>query len=890
MIKAWITSGFDGFRQGTLGNAGHNLYISRQGILQRIHQYDLNGDGYLDLVFCNSQDHWERPPTYVYRNLGGTIDRLELPSDGTRAGAVADLDGDGYDDLVLGMWDNGIRPELNARIYYGSPQGFGERRQQQLPVPRCSAVAAGDFDGDGRVDLAFLSRGKLRLFCQSALGFEPKRYIDMEIEGEQLATADLDGDGCAELAVRRKGGGMRVYWGGKQGLDPDRSTPVPVESDPVEEETGPRAPEYISPPAPLVQIFWLGNTPHLFVARQRRVYLVPVEARRRFGEPLVLECPGALGAAAGDLDQDGHEDLVLACRQGGGEECSWIYWGGPDGFNAARRTALPSRQACDVAIGDVDGDGAPEIALCQGATEESFSTESVVYRASGERLARLPGEDARRVLLARPSAERNCQVVLVNHFSRNALGNIPVFVYSGSSDGFDPARRLQAPGWGAVEALCCDVDDDGAPELILANAAENSIRRDPGSYIWRLHRAAEGKDPAWVLPTTRAHGVCCADLNRDGYLDLVFCGFDNPEILVFYGREGGFDLENPARLRLEHEGVIYREPRWIYLADLNDDGWLDLVVPQIGADRSFVLWGGPKGFSMSRCQPLSVFHAACARAADLDGDGYLDLIVGGHIPSAQGPHNSFVYIYWNGPEGLSEHRRTLLPATGVNALSAADFNGDGLLDLFACSYHDGRQRDIPSYIYWNRPGKGFSETDFTRLFTHSASGCVAWDFDRDGRVDLAVANHKVEGDHLGFSTVWWNSPGGFSEERATHLPTCGPHGMCAVEPGNLMDRGPEEYYLSAPFKLPAGHTLREVAWDAQLPPQSWVRLQLRAAPTRKGLKQAAWQGPAGEGSWWENYQRVEGVKGKWVQYRLALGARQCGASPRVREVVIYYAE
>ncbi len=888
MLKAWITSGFEGFTQGTCGNAGHNLYVSCQGILQRIHQYDLNGDGYLDLVFCNSQDHWERPPTYVYRNLGGPLARTELPADGARTGTVADLDGDGYDDLVLGMWENGIRPDLNARVYYASPSGFSEQRQQQLPAPRCSGVAAGDFDGDGRLDLAFLSRGKLRLFCQSALGFEPKRYIDLEIEGEQLAAADLDRDGRAELVVRRKSGEVCVYWGGKKGLDPARFTTMPVDPDPPAGETGPRAPEYTPPPALLVQVLSLHGAPLLFVARSRCVYLIPIEAHRRFGAPLRIACAHALGAAMADLDGDGYEDLMLACRQSGEEECSWIYWGGPEGFCEARRTPLPSCRACDVAVGDVDGDGALEIVLCQGATEESFSTESVVYRATGECLARLQSEDARRVLLARAPDSRGCQVVLVNHHSRNPLGNIPVSVYPGGPDGFDPTRRLQAPAWGAVEALCCDVDDDGRPELILANAAENSIRRDPGSYIWRIPCASQRPD--WLLPTTRAHGVCCADLNGDGYLDLVFCGFDNPELLIFYGREGGFDLEHPVRLRLEHEGVVYKEPRWIYLADLNNDNWLDLVVPQISADRSFILWGGPKGFSMKRCQALSVFHAACARAADLDGDGYLDLVMGGHIPSTTGPHDSFIYIFWNGPDGLSESRRTLLPSTGVNALSLADFDGDGLLDLFACSYHDGRQRDIPSYIYWNRPGRGFSETDFTRLFTHSASGSAAWDFDQDGWVDLAVANHKVEGDHLGFSTVWWNGPAGFSEEQTTHLPTCGPHGMCAVEPGNLLDRGPEEYYISAPFKLPPGHAVREVAWDAYLPPQSWVRLQLRAAPTRRELPQAPWQGPKGEGSWWENYQQVEGVKGKWVQYRLALGARQCGASPRVREVAIYYAE
>jgi hypothetical protein len=46
----WVTRWFEGFRQGTFGNAGQNLYVSRAGVLQRIHQYDFNRDGYLEHV------------------------------------------------------------------------------------------------------------------------------------------------------------------------------------------------------------------------------------------------------------------------------------------------------------------------------------------------------------------------------------------------------------------------------------------------------------------------------------------------------------------------------------------------------------------------------------------------------------------------------------------------------------------------------------------------------------------------------------------------------------------------------------------------------------------------------------------------------------------------
>jgi len=898
MNQVWITKGFEDFSKGTCGNAGQNLYVSRKGILQRIHQYDLNRDGYFDIVFCNSQNHWEKPPTYIYMDVLSAVSRIELPADAARSGVVADLNGDGYDDLVLGMWHNGIRADLNAFIYYGSPTGFSEQRQQQLPVPLCSAVAAGDFNGDGRPDLAFLSQGKLRLFYQSELGFEPKRFVDLEIKGEQLAAADLDRDGWADLVVRSESGEVTVYWGGEKGIDPVNSTPVSVALDKDEEldvDDEAQYAEYVQGAPVLAQVVYLKNIPHIFIARFKTVYLVPVDNHRNFGPPLTLDCPQAMALAKGDINGDGHEDLVLACRQTCEEgECSWIYWGSTEGYDDTRRTRLLSRRACDVVVGDLDGDGYDDIVLCQNRTEESYTSESLVYRGTKDGVndepVRLISEDARRVLLAQSAEGRKHQVILVNHFSRNALGNISPSIYFGGPNGFSPERRQDVPGWGAVEAICCDINDDGFVDLVLANASENSVNCDPGSYILLNGVNGFAPEPDWKLPTTRAHGVCCADLNRDGYLDLIFCGFNNPELLVFYGSEHGFETDNPVRIYMEYEGVVYKEPRWIYLADLNNDGWLDLVVPQIVDDRSFILWGGPEGFSMARCQFLSVFHAACARAADLNGNGYLDLIIGGHIPSLQGPHDSFVYIYWNGPDGLREDRRTVLPANGINAMSVADFNNDGRLDLFICSYHDSRVRDIDSYIHWNRPGQGFSAADRTRLFTHSASGCVAADFNEDGWIDLAIAYHKVNGDHVGYSAIWWNGPNGFSEERVTQLPTSGPHGMTAVGPGNIMNRGPEEYYVSPPFKLPLGARVQKITWEAEIPPKSWVRAQLRFAKSKEGLERAAWKGPEGENSWYDNNQKVEAAEfaGKWIQYRLALGSSHSVSSPRVKEVAVYY--
>lgn len=885
-MVTWLTQGFEGFMRGTFGNAGHNLYVSRAGILQRIHQFDLNKNGYLDLVLCNSQSHWECPPCYVYVDPLRSEQRIALPSSGALSAACADLTGSGFDDLVLGMRYDGRRFDLNAVIYFGSSEGYSERCTQQLPAPFCTAVAAGDFDGDGRKELTFVCHGKLRVFTQTALGFEPDAFVDLPIAAAQLGAGDLDGDGFDDLIVREADGSVRVYWGGDDGVDAGRTTvagdAVGAASDQAVYE------EYVPEPLPLPQVVPIGGAAHLFLARPHGADFLTAQGRA-LRTAFRLRCDHPMAVALGDVNGNGFDDLVIACRDAAdGAQRSWIYWGGPSGYDDARRTAIPSDRACDVVVADLNDDGCAEVVLCHGRATESFTNTSHVHLGSPAGLTgepiRLQSEDARRVFAVRHDADRPVQLVFVNHFSREALGRTDVNIFYGGADGFSPQRSASIAGKGAVEALCCDIDDDGHPDILLANCSENSPSTDAGSFVYfNDGRGRFNPSPDLALPTTRAHGIVCADLNRDGYLDVACVGFDNPELLIFHGTPRGFDVDHPVRIELAFDEIVYREPRWIHLADLNNDGWLDLVIPMIDSAHSFILWGGPDGFAARRHQRLSVGRAACARSVDLTGNGYLDLIVGGHVPTRGRPHDSFAYIYWNGPEGLSETRRMLLPACGVNAMAIADFNNDGLLDLFVCSYNDGKSRDVPSWIYWNRPGRGFACDDRTELHTHGASGCIAADFNRDGWIDLAVANHKAYGDHVAWSDVWWNGPEGFSPQRTTRLPSSGPHGICSVEVGNLHDRGPNEYYTSEPLRWHGGSGSARLHCDADTPPGAELRMQVRMAATRGGLDRAAWR----DASW-----EIDGAAADaaWFQYRLTLRSLDGGASPRVRRVGITYAD
>lgn len=906
-----LDRGFEQLSQGICGNAGQNLYVSRKGVLQRIHHYDYNKDGYIELPIANSHDDDTRVPVYVYGQPLSSSDRLELATDGAYAAAVGDLDGDGFDDLVIANQYDGVSNEVYAQIYYGSAVGYGPQRMLKLWAPSAKDVEIGNFNGDGRPDIVFISRNMLRLFEQNEQGFASGGYRDIELpyEPESLAAADYDGDGYADLAVRSTDRTITVYWGGPDGIDSNRCTvldsklsgqgTVGAGVDQAASGAGGGALEVlaVSSASRLKQVTLRGK-PHLFVSTDGQSLFIPFTAARAAGVPVVLDSGEAVSAASGDIRGRGTADLVLAARQPGaeGKHISWIYWEVDGGYSNSHRLAVQTDYAIDVAVGDLDGDGCAEIVFCQDKTVEMYSHYSLIYRGTPAGIAadpiRLESHCAMDAFIARTSDASLPQVIIVNHLSNRILGNVPSYIYWGGPSGFDPARRLELPGWAATEIRACDFNDDGHVDLFVTNSNENALHMERGSYLYYGDGSEEGFSEAnrIELPTVHNMSSCCADINRDGYLDLIVGGFANEELLIFFGSEGGF-VQEPQRIRLEKDGIVFKQPRFMTLADFTGNGWLDLAIPECGpSGKLILLWGGPDGFDMSRSTLLDAGPSISTRAADLNGDGWLDLIVGGYKGDDPGdPYRTFAYIYWGGPQGFSNDRRTQLPANFAADITVADFNNDGVLDLFVSCYHGHRSRDLDSYLYWGEPGGVYTEYNRTALPHHSAAGSLAADFNEDGYVDLAVANHKTHGNHPGLSVVWWNGPAGFSPERVTKLPTTGPHGITHADIGNIMDRSDEEWYESRALEVPWASGISGVEWQAELPPKTWVRAQIRTAACKEALVDAAWVGPEGKGSW---FSAAAGdtlecpLRGAWAQYRLALGAVNSGSTPRISQVML----
>ena len=899
--KAWVTEGFEAFRRGTFGNAGQNLYVSKAGVLQRIYQYDLDKNGYFDLVFANCQDHHESAPSYVYALDGSRIGTL--PGQGSQSGVVADLNGDGIQDVVVAGFVNLLVPFTAADIYYGQPDGsYGENCHIRLQSPHTKDCRCGRFNGSSRPSLVFAMPryGIVRIYDQSEIGFEWAKYTDLPITADLIAAGDFDGDGFDDLACRKEGSTATViYWGGEKGLNVAAKTEVPevaaseILNDTEQKGFAAELEEKFPASRLLEAVDWNGRKCFTLSTGKKIVFFAADKARKVFR---AFELPVIMGisAATGDFNADGLADVAIAAQTRDPDDRTWqnsfIWLNSADGFKEGNRIAIRTRSASSVSA--MDG----MVLFGQCAADGMYTNDALLFSFEGGRFnpepKRFAGEDTRRACLFR-NARGEPRIFLANHFARHANGYDKTYIYWGRQNGYDKNDMTAVPSWCAVDSVSADLDDDGWVELIVCNNSENSLHLDPGHNVH--HFGPNGFDPSksYTLKTDIGWGAMVADFNRDGYLDVfTVCDHWNG-LAMFNGGPDGLkrtkdcilfppsdDDQKPGKRRLKRMdgGRI----RWPIAVDLNGDGWLDVAVPVI-KDRSYVLWGGPDGFDPARRQEFAAHFASGVRTADLDKNGHPDLIFGGHTVWASGkeidrqPHHSYVNIYWNGPSGLSESRKCILRADAASNMCVGDLNGDGWLDIFSGSYQSEVDRDVNSFIYWNRKGR-FGGMDRQDLVTHSVSGCFAADFNQDGLVDLAVANHKVFGDHKGYSEVWWNGPEGLLPSRTTKLPTCGPHGMSAIEPGNQLTRGPEEYYYSEPYCADRDLTVKDAEVVAECPPKTWVKLLTRSALTRKDLECAEWREPVG--------QKVE--RGGFLQYRLELGATLSLSTPRVTKVTISY--
>ncbi|HET6217415.1 MAG TPA: FG-GAP-like repeat-containing protein [Acidobacteriaceae bacterium] len=578
---------------------------------------DFNNDGILDLAVTDGNCAYQEaaPALYVLVCDAGTVSILLGNGDGSfqppldyatgknpSALAAADFNGDGKLDLAMVNLEDGTVSVLLGR-------GDGSFQPQVVyQVPSAQNLVIGDFNNDHKLDLVVSGVTVSTLLGNGDGTFQaPLNYgVSSQLQGSALAAADFNLDGKLDLYAD---GGL-----------------------------------------------FLGNGDGTFVLHAS--YAVP---------------NGAASATATDLNNDGKPDVVVAGQSG----VSILLGNGDGSFQTAVKYAEPY-YSTEVLAADVNGDGRLDLAVANSGCATPFSCSATASAATGPASISLllglgDGSFVGGTQYPIQAASLQMQVISADFngdgkpdFAVDApysVATTELVVYLGNGDGTLQAQiSTTVPSNGAIAAA--DLNGDGKADIamVYTNCTQGACL--PG-YAAVLISNGDGtfQPPVPYATGLQPGSLVIGDFNGDGKPDLATSNSasNNISILLNNG-DGTF----PTHVEYS-TGTSTGE---IISGDFNGDGKLDLVV-LAGTGVSVLLGNGDGTF-----QPpvnYAVSEAASLAAGDFNSDGKLDLAV-----TTQQDSQPLVVLLGNGDGTF----RTAPPSGSASGYPAVgDFNADGKPDL-----------------------------------------------------------------------------------------------------------------------------------------------------------------------------------------------------------------
>lgn len=310
-----------------------------------------------------------------------------------------------------------------------------------------------------------------------------------------------------------------------------------------------------------------------------------------------------------------------------------------------------------------------------------------------------------------------------------------------------------------------DFDGDGLRDLIVADLGSFPPEdHDRGAIVW-LKRREDGSYGALdVRGFPRVADIRAGDFDGDGKLDLLVGAFGWRKtgfITLLTNRTADYTQPSLSSKQIDpRSGTIH-----VPTADLNGDGRLDFVALLAQEHETVVAYlnDGQGGFTPQTIYtaPHPNWGSSGIQLVDFDGDGDLDVLMtnGDSFDDALiKPYHGIQWLENTGRFPFTAH--PIAPMAGVHRAQAADLDGDGDLDVVACALlGQTRQEsdlDLPALVWLERTGRNsFKRHTLTRGVPQHASLDTA-DFDGDGDIDIVVGNFAASRQVESSIVLWVN--------------------------------------------------------------------------------------------------------------------------------------
>ncbi len=705
---------------------------------------DVNGDGYADVMVNALRYSSSRGKVYVYH---GSSSGIESNPNWTKIGensndyfgdsmdGAGDVNGDGFDDIIIGAPAYDVGDDYNAGkayVYHGSSSGVSAtsnwQKTGQYGYDRFGTTVsgAGDVNDDGYADViigapsnddAGDNAGKVYAYHGSSSGIANlptmvfRGFDDSDQFGYSLSNAgDVNADGYADILIGsfdnieagQNYGSAYLYHGGSRGLDGAAS--------------------------------WIGC-----------------------GEG-AGEYYGATVADAGDVDGDGYADVLVGAyyssRASNNGGCAYLYqykteivvqkmdlWqviGEEDNDRLGNSLA---------SAGDVNGDGCDDVILGSAHNDEAGDQAGKAYLYLGSSSGLHDTEDwndTGESTYSRFGDSVACagavngdgfdDVIIGASYHDSYAGS--AYVYYGSRSGLSSSydwSYTQPANYdylGRVVSGAGDVNGDGYDDVIVGAWGNDTGGTQAGAaYVFHGSASGLGSSPDWSQygsdagDTFGRYVSSAGDVNNDGYHDVLVgapdyeTGGADGAAYMYLGSESG--LASSASWTFEGDSENTKVGEGVCTAgDVNGDGYDDVVIgstfddpsntgkAQIFHGNSNALNSNPS-WSVTGEVSGDYYGIASQSAGDVNGDGYDDLIVGAKLHDAAAATGGKAYLYLGGPDGLDAAPSwTALGEAdndrfGTIVSSAGDVNNDGLDEiLVGAEYNDdGGDDNGKVYLY-----------------------------------------------------------------------------------------------------------------------------------------------------------------------------------------------